>query len=366
MAHLPMSEATVVDRNAGDGAAGGVGGELHIRGRPEAAIAHFHHPRLGIGGGSPRLLLCLRLWRYRLCLVRLGEGGFPGLPFGTLTRLLLLLRLQRFGDRQRLLDAPRTVVRRPMARRHLSPAGRARVLLEFGAQRRTRSSASCRQTSERAVPAERRRPGSGTHPHAILGDAIQLRRADPQQRGEAVGQQLLQRRAMRHRKSASVLAFMPTPPHSPLEGDMLLAQPRQFASTADPLHGCIQPQRQQDARVGRRMPGLTLHRLDRAAQRCKVQPFDEAPDQAHPMFVRNKGLEVHGTKRHLPPVCRAKPRKCNARPLRRRLDRQSFDQRRTIFLRHSDNTMRFPMPILANPIPVDLRNPPARRNIFRL
>ncbi len=84
------------------------------------------------------------------------------------------------------------------------------------------------------------------------------------------------------------------------------------------------------------------------------------------MFVRNNALQVHGTKCYLPPVCRAKPRNCNARPLRRRLDRQSFDQRRTIFLCHSDNTMRFPMAILDNPIPVDLRNPPARRNIFRL
>ena len=147
---------------------------------------------------------------------------------------------------------------------------------------------------------------------------------------------------------------------------MLLALPRQFAGTADPLRGCIQPQRQQDARVGRRMPGLTLHRLDRAVQRCQVQPFDEAPDQAHPMFVRNQALEVHGAKRYLPPVRRAKPGKCNARPLRRRLDRQSFDQRRTIFLRHSDTTMRISMAILANPIPVDPRNPPRQRNIFRL
>ena len=84
------------------------------------------------------------------------------------------------------------------------------------------------------------------------------------------------------------------------------------------------------------------------------------------MFVRNQGLEIHGTKRNLSPLRCAKPGKCNARPLRRRLDRQPFDQRRTMFLRHSDNTMRIPMAILANPILVDSRNPPSRRNIFRL
>ena len=84
------------------------------------------------------------------------------------------------------------------------------------------------------------------------------------------------------------------------------------------------------------------------------------------MVVRKQGLEVHGTKRNLPPFRRAKPGKCNTRPLRRRLDRQLFNQRRTIFLRHSDTIMRIPMAILANSIPVDSQNPPRQRNIFRL
>src|SRR5208283_136962 len=180
-------------------------------GRPEAAIGHLHHPRLGIGGRSPRLLLCLRLWRYRLCLVRLGDGGFPGLPCGTLTRLLLLLRLQRFGDRQRLLDAPRTVVRRPMARRHLSPAGRARVLLEFGAQPAHPLFRLLPANLQRAVPAERRRPGSGTPSWAtrssfaapILSNAVKLSASNCSSAAPCAT-----------RKSASVLAFMPTPPHS--------------------------------------------------------------------------------------------------------------------------------------------------------
>ena len=76
-----------------------------------------------------------------------------------------------------------------MARRRLSPAGRARVLLEFARSRRTRSSASCRQTSN--VLCRRTTPPRQRHaPACYPGDAIQLRRADLQQRGEAVGQQL--------------------------------------------------------------------------------------------------------------------------------------------------------------------------------
>jgi hypothetical protein len=114
------------------------------------------------------------------------------------------------------------------------------------------------------------------------------------------------------------------------------------------------------------MPGLTLHRLDRAVQRCKVQHFDEAPDQANPVVVHNKALEVDGTKRNLSPLRGAEPWKCNARTLRRRLDRQAFDQPRTFFLRHADNSMSFPMAILDNPIPADSQYPPAQRNIFRL
>ena len=162
------------------------------------------------------------------------------------------------------------------------------------------------------MPSERRRTGRGTHsPHAILGDAIQLRRADLQQRGEAVGQQLLQHRAMRHPEVRQRLGVHADATAQPLEGDMLLR-------TAAPVRGCCRSpctvayshSAGRISRVGRRMPGPALHRLDRAVQLRKVQPFDEAPEQAHPMVVRNQGLEVDGTK---PATCRrsrrAKPRR---------------------------------------------------------
>jgi len=91
---------------------------------------------------------------------------------------------------------------------------------------------------------------------------------------------------------------------------------------------------------GRRMPGPALYRPDRAVQRRKVHPFDEAPHQAHTMIVRHQSLEVHRAKCNLPSLRHAKPRKPNIRLLRSRLDRQTSDQLRARFLRHSDNTMR--------------------------
>src|SRR6266849_4786316 len=50
-----------IDRDAEDDAALRVGNELPVIGRPEAAIRHLHHPRLGVGGRGARLLLLLRL-----------------------------------------------------------------------------------------------------------------------------------------------------------------------------------------------------------------------------------------------------------------------------------------------------------------
>jgi len=102
---------------------------------------------------------------------------------------------------------------------------------------------------QRAVPTERRRPCRGTYLHAILGDTIQLRRTDLEQRGEAVGQQLLHRRAMCHPEVHQRLGVHPNAATQPLKCDVLLAQPRQLAGSADSLHGHIKPQRQQDARV---------------------------------------------------------------------------------------------------------------------
>lgn len=171
---------------------------------------------------------------------------------------------------------------------------------------------------------------------------------------------------MRYPEVRQRLGVHPDAAAQPLKGDVLLAQPRQLAGAADPSHGCVKPQRQQDTRVRWRMPGPALHRLDRAVQGRNVQPFDEAPHQAHPMVVRHQSLEVHRAKRNLPPLRRAKPGTRNARPLRSRLNRQSFDQLRTVILRHIDNTMRLPMAILTNPILADSQNPSPRQNIFRL
>ena len=84
------------------------------------------------------------------------------------------------------------------------------------------------------------------------------------------------------------------------------------------------------------------------------------------MVVRKQGLEVHGTKRNLPPFRRREAAEGNARPLRRRLDRQLFNQRRTIFLRHSDTIMKIPMAMPANSIPVGLAKSSEATNHFRL
>ena len=153
----------------------GVGGELHVVGWPEAAIGHLHHPRLGVRGRGPRLLL-------RFSFSGFGGSGFASsagrvcdFPDARSSRVAPgpVAAPARFArDRQRFLDPPLAIIRRPLSRRRLSPASRAgiaaRVLREAGAPACCRfllavlQASECRRNEAAPAAARTRTPSCAT------------------------------------------------------------------------------------------------------------------------------------------------------------------------------------------------------------
>jgi hypothetical protein len=123
------------------------------------------------------------------------------------------------------------------------------------------------------------------------------------------------------------------PAAQPLEADVLAAQPVQLAGAAHALHRGVEPECQQDARVGRRMTGVALDRLDRAIQRRQVQPLGERPDEARPVIRRQQILQTDRPQADLPPLGPAQPWRRHG-PLHRHLLRQALEQARARSLGH--------------------------------
>ena len=176
------------------------------------------------------------------------------------------------------------------------------------------------------MPTKRCRARCGPYPHPILGDALQARQPCLHQRREAVRQQLRQHVSMVDAKVRQRFGVHADPAAQPLEREMLLAQTRDFTGAANPLHGGIQPQRHQDARVRRRMAGMPLHRLDRRQQRRQVEPLDKPPDQTHPMVLLHQLVEAERAPFDLAALGITQPRCAAAQPFRRFLIGQSLEQ----------------------------------------
>lgn len=178
---------------------------------------------------------------------------------------------------------PLAIRRRSLPGRRLTSAGGGGVALQLGPQVAHRRFRLAPAFLQRRLTSERGRSGRGAHPHPILRDPVQAGHPSTDQGGEAVDQEPFQYRAVADAEVGQRLGIHTDTAAQPLVGDVLVAQPRQLAGAADAIGRGIQPQRQQDARVRRRMARSTLHRLDRRHQRRHVQPLDEVPH--HPDAV---------------------------------------------------------------------------------
>ena len=170
---------------------------------------------------------------------------------------------------------------------------------------------------------ERGRPGRAAHSHPILRDPVQAGHPGTDQDGEAVDQEPFQYLAVADAEVGQRLGIHTDAAAQPLVGDVLIAQPRQLAGAANAIGRGIQPQRQQDARVRRRMARSTLHRLDRRHQRRHGQPLDKVPHHPDAVVGRHQIVQANRPQFDLAPFRHPQPRLVLVGPFRRRVLRQA-------------------------------------------
>jgi hypothetical protein len=177
----------------------------------------------------------------------------------------------------------------------------------------------------------------------------QARHARRRQRRKTVDEKLLQRRSMPDPKIRQGLGVHANAAAQPLKRDMLIAQPRNLPRARHALDRCVKPQRQQDARIGRRMARTAFNRLDPHKQRRQVEPFDKAPNHADAMIVRHEVIETNRPQSNLTPLRRPQSRRRRARPLRRGLTRQIVEQFLVVVLRHRQSSQESNPDAVSNP-----------------
>ena len=125
------------------------GGELHVVGRPEAAVAHLHHARVGIGGARSGL----------------GLGAVALLGCGHFGQLL-----------QRGSDALFALQGRAQLGRLRVALGLARVRLGLRLDRLHQLAGLAQVFVQAGLAAKRRRPCISANAHAVLRHALQADR----------------------------------------------------------------------------------------------------------------------------------------------------------------------------------------------
>src|SRR5690606_948089 len=209
--HLATVAAGVGDVHADDDPAFAVGGELHVVRRAVSAVAHLHLAGLGIGRAAAGLL---------------AVAFFP--PF--------LLVLQLFQFFQRLLDAFQALAGGPLAGglaagvRH---AGFFRFVFGLFAQLADVLAGLLVTLFERFLAAERTAAGIGPHPHAVLRDGLERDQPLMHQRGDGVGQQLVEKLAVRGAEIAEQVIVDAHAAANPHVGQIALAQAGQLPRAAD-------------------------------------------------------------------------------------------------------------------------------------
>jgi hypothetical protein len=167
-----------------------------------------------------------------------------------------------------------------------------------------------------------------------LRHAIQTRNARRYQARETVDEKGFQRRSVANTEIGQGLGVHTHAAAQPPVGDVLATKTRYLPRTLHALDRREKPQSQQDARIRSRMPRPSLEGFDRAEQRGQVQTFDKTPDRAHAMIVRHEFFQAHRTPLYLPPLSRAKPRRCHPNPLRCGLRGQRFEEFLVLVPRH--------------------------------
>ena len=130
----------------------------------------------------------------------------------------------------------------------------------------------------------------GPHAHAVHGDALEGHEAGRHQGGDALGEQRVQKRAVGRAEIRQGVVVHGDASAEPLVGAVHRAEPVQRPGAPHPLYRGVQPQGQEEFRVGGRAPGLAVDRGDLLVERGQVQLLDVGPHAPGPVVFREEAL----------------------------------------------------------------------------
>ena len=178
-----------------------------------------------------------------------------------------------------------------MPRRLLTALGGCRIRLQFLPQLRHLLLRLGQRLLQGGLAAKRSRPGTGANFHPVLCHAVQAHQSFGHQAGHALGQQTIQQfDVLRAKVGKGVIVHRHAAANPPIRR-MVLAQSVQFSGTAHAAERRVQPQRQQDARVGGRLSRTALDRLNCRPQLRQVQAADVVPHDPSFVFLREQLVE---------------------------------------------------------------------------
>ena len=214
----------------------------------------------------------------------------------------LALRLEPFERRPRSCRARLNLARRPVLRR-LAPAARGpriacQLLLESGQPLGDRGF----DLDEFFARPEQFLAGVGADLRAVDGDLSKADQPFADQRGHALRQQSVERLEVFDPEVGKPVMVQRHAARQPPIGGVALRKPLQFPRRTDPFDRRIEPQRQQDRRVGRRPSRFALARENLIVKLRKIEALDETPDDARAMLRRQKPLEIDHIPAQLTPI----------------------------------------------------------------
>jgi hypothetical protein len=93
-------------------------------------------------------------------------------------------------------------------------------------------------------------------------------------------------------------------PAQPLATRFVFALPRQFARRTNPAAVGVQPQTDQQLRIGVLSSGTALHRRDLRVIQPQIQPPHQLPNRTHAVLLLHQLLYIHGAQEKLPAINR--------------------------------------------------------------
>jgi len=192
---------------------------------------------------------------------------------------------------QRGADPLGTLLGRALTGRLPAALARRRIGVQFLLQLPQLGFGLGQRFFQRRLATERSGPRAGANFHPILRHAVEGHQPFGHQAGHALRQQAVEQLDVLRAKVGERVIVHRHTAANPTIGRVLLAQPVQFPRAAHPPQGGVEPQGQEDARVGGGLPRTSLDRLDPLVQLRQVEAADVNPDGPRLMLLGKKFVE---------------------------------------------------------------------------